>query len=73
MSFARFMAGSLGRGLRVVIGLALIVWGSTLGSTAGMLLAILGAVILLAGAFNFCLIAPMIGAPFSGKAIKNPS
>jgi hypothetical protein len=46
MSFARFMAGPIGRGVRVAVGLAP----------------------LLAGALNLCFIAPLLKAPFSGKA-----
>ncbi|HUW79058.1 MAG TPA: DUF2892 domain-containing protein [Candidatus Nanopelagicaceae bacterium] len=73
MEFAKFMSGSIGRGVRVLAGLALIIWGSTLGSTAGVILAIVGAVVLLAGAFNFCLFAPIFGGPLSGKAFRSNS
>lgn len=68
MSFAKFMAGPLGRGVRVVVGVALIAWGVFMSSTGGVILAIVGAVVFLAGALNFCLIAPLLRAPFSGKA-----
>ena len=68
MAFACFMATPLGRGLRIVAGLALIGWGYTLrGTTLGTVLMIGGAVPLLAGLLNLCLIAPIIGAPFSGR------
>ena len=72
MSFARFMAGPVGRGARVVIGLALIAWGISLGSTGGVILVIVGVVVFLAGALNFCLLAPILKAPFSGKASLDP-
>jgi hypothetical protein len=39
-----------------------------MSSTGGVILAIVGAVVFLAGALNFCLIAPLLKAPFSGKA-----
>jgi hypothetical protein len=68
MSFAKFMAGPMGRGVRVVVGVALITWGIFMSSTGGVILAIVGAVVFLAGALNFCLIAPLLKAPFSGKA-----
>jgi hypothetical protein len=68
MSFARFMAGSVGRTARVVIGIGLIVWGFSIGSTAGVVVIVVGAIVFLAGALNFCLIAPLIKAPFLGKA-----
>ncbi len=72
MLFARFMARSVGRGIRVVLGIALIVWGSSMGTTVGVGLAIVGVVALLAGAFNFCLIAPILGGPLYGKAARKP-
>lgn len=63
MSFAKFMATAPGRALRIVLGLALIYWGWLFGAT---LLAVAGLVPIAAGAFNWCLIAPLIGAPFRG-------
>lgn len=71
MAFACFMARPLGRGVRIVAGLALIGWGYTLrGTTPGTVLMIVGVVPLLAGLLNLCLIAPIIGAPFSGRAAQ---
>lgn len=68
-AFASFMARPAGRLIRIVAGLALIGWGWTMrGTTAGMLLMVLGVVPILAGVLNVCLIAPLIGAPFSGRA-----
>jgi hypothetical protein len=46
MSFARFMAGPIGRGVRVVAGIALIVIGIVVGSVGGVILAVVGAVAL---------------------------
>ena len=71
MSFVRFMAGSVGRGARVVLGLALIVWGISLGTTGGFLIALFGLAPLLTGISNVCPIAPIFKAPFSGKATLN--
>jgi hypothetical protein len=68
MSFARFMASPLGRGIRVVAGLVIIVAGLVIGSTGGYILAVVGLLPLLAGALNVCVIAPALKAPFSGKA-----
>lgn len=66
-----FMASPAGRILRVVAGAALIVWGLWLmGGTAGIILAIVGAVPFLAGIFDFCVFAPLFGNPFSGKKIR---
>jgi len=67
--FTCFMAGPVGRGVRILAGVALIALGwSRLGTTSGTLLMIVGLLPLLAGIFNVCLIAPIIGAPFSGRA-----
>jgi hypothetical protein len=45
----------------------LIVLGLQAGDTGGIILAVVGVVPILAGVLNVCLIAPIIGAPFSGK------
>ena len=68
MSFARFMASPIGRGIRVVAGLVIIVAGLVIGSAGGYLLAAVGLVPLMAGLLNVCVIAPVLKAPFSGKA-----
>ncbi|MFQ3647972.1 MAG: DUF2892 domain-containing protein [Anaerolineae bacterium] len=68
MALAKFMAGPVGRGARIVLGIALIVLGlAVVGDTAGLILAAVGVVPILAGVFNVCLIGPIIGAPLSGK------
>lgn len=65
--FACWMASATGRGLRIVVGLALIAWGWTMrGTPTGTVLMIVGLIPLGAGVFNVCLIALIIGAPFSG-------
>ena len=70
MAFARFMASFSGRALRVVVGLLLIWWGLGMASAAGTIIAIIGVIAALAGLFNFCIVAPFFGAPFSGKNIS---
>lgn len=74
MGFARFMASGLGRGLRVVVGLALIAWGLfVVKGTSGWIMAVVGLVPLALGVANVCVIGPLIGAPFSGKDLgKTP-
>lgn len=68
-AFAAFMAKPLGRIVRIVAGLALIAWGWTMrGQTTGTVLMVVGLAPLLAGVLNVCLIAALIGAPFSGRA-----
>ncbi|MBL8152696.1 MAG: DUF2892 domain-containing protein [Anaerolineae bacterium] len=68
MAFARFMAGPIGRLARIIAGVVLIVLGLQAGGTGGIILAVVGVLPILAGVLNVCLIAPIIGAPFSGKA-----
>ncbi len=67
MQIATFMATSLGRGVRVALGILLIVTGIAVGGTVGWLIAIVGLVPIVAGVANVCLIAPVIGAPFRGS------
>ncbi|AZI44223.1 DUF2892 domain-containing protein [Deinococcus psychrotolerans] len=64
MKFAHFMATPTGRLLRAAVGLALIGRGYSLGNAVVMAV---GAVPLLAGSFNVCLIAPLLHAPFLGR------
>ncbi len=68
----KFLASTTGRIVRVVAGLALIAWGLLgLGGTAGIIVAVVGAVPLLAGLFDFCVFAPLFGAPLSGPKIRS--
>jgi hypothetical protein len=69
MQFARFMASTAGRVIRIVVGLVLIVAGLAIGSVGGTVLAIVGVVPLVAGALNVCLLAPILKAPFNGKDV----
>jgi len=69
--FVKFMASTTGRILRIVAGLALILWGIMgLGGTVGIIVAVVGAVPLLAGIFDFCIFAPLFGAPLNGTKIR---
>jgi hypothetical protein len=66
-----FLASSAGRVVRALAGLALIVWGLVgIGGTGGIIVAVIGALPLLAGIFDFCIFAPLFGAPFSGSKIR---
>jgi hypothetical protein len=72
--FTRFMASTAGRITRVVAGLALIAVGLLLiGGTAGIIVAVVGAVPFLAGLFDFCVFAPLFGGPLSGPKIRQGS
>jgi hypothetical protein len=66
-----FLASANGRLTRIAAGLALIVWGlAGLGGVTGVVVAVIGAVPLTAGAFDFCVFAPLFGAPLSGPKIR---
>jgi len=73
MTFASFMSSAAGRVLRVVVGL--IGWGVSLAVaagniTAGIILAVVGLLPLVAGLLDFCVFAPLFGAPFSGAKVR---
>ena len=67
-----FLASSAGRMLRIVAGVALIAVGlMVLEGTVGWIVAALGLVPVLAGIFDFCVFAPLFGAPLSGPRIRS--
>jgi hypothetical protein len=69
--FIKFMASTAGRIVRIVVGAALIAWGLLgLGVTAGIIVVVVGAIPLLAGLLDFCIFAPLFGAPLSGSKIR---
>lgn len=70
MGFAKFMSSMWGRGIRMVAGLGLIYWAYMLSDFWVYVLAIVGLVVFLAGALNFCIFAPLFGGPFKGKDVK---
>jgi hypothetical protein len=69
--FVTFMSSTTGRIVRIVGGLLVIALGLfVVQSTGGIIIAVLGAVPLLAGIFDFCVFAPVFGTPWSGKKIR---
>lgn len=69
--FVKFMASPAGRIVRVAAGLVLVAYGLlAMGGIAGIVVAIVGLVPLLAGLFDFCVFAPLFGAPLSGPDIR---
>ena len=71
MGFARFLGTGLGRSLRMVAGLVLVLCG--LFAAHGLtekVLALVGVELFAAGLFDFSLIAPLLGAPFRGEDAK---
>ncbi|RPI90137.1 MAG: DUF2892 domain-containing protein [Chloroflexi bacterium] len=71
--FIKFMASTAGRVTRIVAGIALILWGlmGINSTTTGILVIVIGLVPLLAGLFDFCVFAPLFGAPLSGPRIRS--
>ena len=69
--FVSFMASPAGRITRIVAGIILIVWGLMgLTGVTGIIVAVIGALPLVAGTFDFCVFAPLFGAPLSGAKIR---
>ena len=69
--FVSFMASPAGRITRVVAGIALIAWGLLgIPGGGGVVVAIIGLVPMVAGIFDFCIFAPLFGAPLSGPKIR---
>jgi hypothetical protein len=69
--FVSFLASSTGRIVRIVVGIALVAWGwFGLSGATGIIVAIIGLVPLVAGIFDFCVFAPLFGAPLSGPKIR---
>jgi hypothetical protein len=60
------MSSSAGRLARIVAGLVLIIVGFVLGG-GWLTLSVVGLIPTFAGAFNVCLLAPLMGQPFKGQ------
>ena len=65
--FAAWMAGPLGRIIRIVIGVALVIVGVSTGGAVGTIVALVGLVPVGLGMSNRCIISKAIGAPFKGE------
>ena len=70
MTFPFFMASPQGRGLRIVLGLALVTYGVFARTPLAWSLAAFGIVPLAAGVFNWCLASPLFGMPFFGRDVR---
>jgi hypothetical protein len=70
--FVKFMASPAGRITRIVAGIVLIALGFFVvnNTVVGAILIVVGLVPLLAGLFDFCVFAPLFGAPMSGPKIR---
>jgi hypothetical protein len=69
--FIKFMASTAGRIVRIVAGIVLIAVGLlAIHGITGIVVAVVGALPLVAGLFDFCVFAPLFGAPLSGPRIR---
>jgi hypothetical protein len=69
-NFVKFMVSMAGRILRIIAGLAIIALGIFVFPTLNWLFIIIGLIPLLAGIFDFCILAPLMGYFFSGKKTR---
>jgi hypothetical protein len=69
MRFLSFMNTAVGRALRVVGGLALIVVGLLIGGVAGTVLAVFALAPIATGVFGLCPINPLVGQPMRACAV----
>lgn len=70
-TFFHFIASTTGRVIRIAAGLVLIAVGILwVQGTGGWILAVVGLVPLLAGAFDKCVFAPLFGLPFDGPQLR---
>lgn len=69
--FGQCMSSTRGRIGRIVGGIALIAIGLVaLGGTAGIILAAIGLVPLLAGTFDVCIFSALFGGPLRGSGVR---
>ena len=65
-----FIASRAGRWTRMLVGASLVVGGLSSDSVKGKVLALVGLVPLVAGAFDVVLLGPLFGLPLQGEAIR---
>jgi len=69
--FVKFMASTSGRIVRIIAGIVLILLGLlVIHGVGGIVVAVVGLVPFVAGIFDFCVFAPLFGAPLSGPKIR---
>lgn len=66
----KFIASPTGKKLRVIAGITLIGAGMAGKRQPNWLLAAVGLVPLSAGLFDKCVLAPLVGKPFSGEELR---
>jgi hypothetical protein len=66
------LASPAGRVFRAVLGIVLILAGVlAIGGVVGWIIAAIGAVLVAAGVFDFCVLSPLLGLPFSGPTLRH--
>jgi hypothetical protein len=71
-AFAQFLAGGVGRLVRIVAGIALIWAGIAIDDAVwSVVLYVVGAVPILAGVFDFCLLTALLGGPLAGRRVRS--
>lgn len=73
MSFLNFMNTHVGRGIRVAMGVALIVVGLIIGGGLGIGLAIFGLAPIATGLFGLCPVNPLFGKSMRACSIPKQS
>ena len=69
--FVSFIASPAGRMIRILAGIGLFALGILgLGGTDGYIVSAVGAVPLLTGIFDICLLSPLLGCPVSGSKVR---
>jgi len=70
--FAQFLAGGAGRITRIIAGILLVGAGIAIdNATWSAVLYVVGAVPILAGVFDVCLLTALLGGPFSGRRVRS--
>jgi hypothetical protein len=70
-AFIRFMASPAGRILRIVAGSGIIAYGLLVtGGDDGMMIAAVGALPILTGVLNICMVGPLMGGPLFGSKAR---
>ena len=65
-----WIASRSGRWARMLTGASLVVGGLSKGTNPGRVMALLGLLPLVEGAFDICVLGPLFGLPIKGEAIR---
>lgn len=68
--FVSFISSPAGRWLRVIVGLAMIAWGTREATVVGYIVAAIGLIPLAAGAFDVCVLGKIFGGYYNGGKMR---